>query len=134
MIGQFAFKFISIAIFCDNGCIYQLSGIKIIGIIFIIIYLGCFKPDIIHTDFLRQFFYIFYLVFIRFHHQKLEYDKWRFAFQFFFPFHNIFCSFNYFFQFSANPVLLVYFLRGAINGNDQTVQPAFNCSPCIFIS
>src|SRR6185312_480961 len=67
---------------------------QMIRVIFIIIDLCSFKTNFINPYFFGQFFYIFYLMFIWSYHQKLEKNKWLFALQFFFPFHNIPGTFN----------------------------------------
>ena len=68
-----------------------------------------------HPHFIRQSFHIFHLVFIWLYHEKLKNDKWGFAFQFLFPFHNIFCSLKYLVKSATNTILFIYFLCCAIN-------------------
>src|SRR5687768_13010487 len=127
LISQLSFKFSAIFSFTVAAVFINCRD-QVIGIIFIIINLCCFKPNIINTDFLGQPFYIFYLVFIMLYHQKLKNNKWYFAFQFLFPFYNILCSFYHLLQFTANAILLISFLCCPIYGNDQSIKTAFNGS------
>src|SRR5690348_7822149 len=53
---------------------------QLIGIIFVVIYLCRFKPNLIHSDIFSQFLYIFNLVFVWFHHKELKKHKRSFAF------------------------------------------------------
>ncbi len=98
------------------------SGYQVVGVRFIFVHLCGFKTNFINTHFFGQAFNIFNLVLVWFYHQKLKENKRRFAFQFFFPLHNIFGALQYFFKITTNPVLLVNILRGTINRNDQPVQ------------
>ena len=132
MVGQFSFKYRTISCFAITAEFIN-GWDQVIRIIFIIIDLGGFKPYIIDADFLGQFFYCFNLVFIVLYDQKLENNKWCFTFQLLSPFYDIPGSFEYFFQPAAYSVLLVCFLCGAVNRNDQTIQSAFDCSLCIGI-
>ncbi len=73
-------------------------------------------------------------MFIRFYYQKLEENKWRFTIQFFFPLYNVLCAFYYFIQISTDAVRWINILCGAIDRNDQPVQPTlhgFLCSRII---
>src|SRR5438128_10749777 len=128
MIGKTAFKFVRtiLRFFITTEFFYRRY--QLVGISFIIIYLCSFKPHIIYTNFFCKFFYIFYLMFVWFYNKKLKNDKWSSTFQFSFPFHYILCSLDYFAKLAADTILLIYFLRGAINRNDQSIQTAFNCS------
>ena len=124
MIGKLVFgNLFSVFIFFIPAEFF-INGNQLIGIIFIIINLGSFKTNFINTHFCGKFFYFFYLVFIWLYYQELEKYKWCFAFKLFLPLYNVLCSFNYFIDIAANPVLLIHILGGSVNGNDKPVQPA----------
>jgi len=44
----------------------------LVGVVFIIVHLGGFKPHLVYPYFFGQAFYIFHLVFVGFYHQELE--------------------------------------------------------------
>src|SRR5690348_7705335 len=107
MIGQFPFKLISVTCFSISA-VFVYGGYKIIGVLFIIIYLCSFEPYIIHSDLFGQLLHFFNLVLIWLYNQELEYNKWRFTFQLLFPSNDILCAFYYFLQIATNAVLLIY--------------------------
>ena len=105
-----------------------------VGIIRKIIYLCGFKPYFIYPAICSQQFNSFQLVFIGFYNKELKEYIGRFTIELFFPVNDIFCPFYNLGQFTANALLLVYFLGSAVYGNDQPVKAAFNSSACIFAS
>src|SRR6476620_1654128 len=91
--------------------VFFIGWNQLVGIIFIIVNLGCLKPNIIHPNFFCQLLYFFYLMFVWFHYQELKNNKWRPAIRLLFTSHNVLRTFQNFIQISANSVLLIYFLR-----------------------
>ncbi len=78
---------------------------------------------------LRQSFDVFYLMLIGFDDKELKNNMGGFRFKLSFPPYDIFCSFYYFLQFSADAIRLVGLLRCAINGDNQSVQSGLNRPP-----
>src|SRR6476661_8600679 len=117
MVGIIAFERHFTAFILFVAAVFLYGGNQLVGIILIIIDLRRFQAHLVHSYFLCQTVYFFYLVFIMPHYQKLENYKRCLATQFLFPFHNVGGSLQYFVQFSAYPVLLVGILRGTIYGD-----------------
>src|SRR5882757_10470505 len=126
MVVHFIFHFHGAGAVFLIAAVFIQCGDELVGVVFIIVYLCRFKPYGVHAYFGGQFFYVFYLVLVGFYHEKLENDKRRFTVQLLFPFDNVFGAGNNLIQLSAHAVLLVYVLRGAVDGNNQPVQPAFH--------
>src|SRR5882724_1033510 len=84
--------------------VFIQRGNKLVGIIFIIVYLRGFKPYSVYADFRAEFFHGFNLVLIGPHNKELENNKRRFAFQLFFYADDVFSAFYYFIELTPYPV------------------------------
>src|ERR1700733_3097743 len=126
MVVQFVFHFHDTFIVFAVAAVLGINRDELVGVVHVVVYLRRFKPDGIHADFGAEFFDVFHLVLVGFYDKELENDKGRFAVQFFFPLHDVFGTGDYLIELSAHAVLLVYVLRGAVDGNDQAVEPAFH--------
>src|SRR5438045_109522 len=115
MVGKTAFVFMSAIWKSFVPAVFVNRWDEPVGIVFIVIDLRRFKPNIIHSYILRQDLDVFNLVFIWPYDQELKNYEGRLAFHLFFPSHNIFRSLQHLIQSAANTVLLVNVLRSSVN-------------------
>ena len=115
MIGKTAFVFMRAIGKSFITAVFINRWDESVGIVFVIIDLRRFEPNIVHSYVLSQDLDIVNLMFIRSYDQELKNDKGRFASHFFFPSYDISRSLQHLVQSSANAVLLVNVLCSAVN-------------------
>ena len=131
MVGQLAFEGVRPVCVLFVAAVPLVLRDKVVGVIFIVIDLGRFEADLIHAYFAGKATNVFQLVFVGFYDEELEKDKGFFTLQLFFSFDDVAGAFQHFFQLTPYPVLFIYFLGGAVDGDDKAIQTTFHRAPCI---